>query len=1043
MKLNKKIKAKNSWSILLLTLIMSLSFCMKAQAQEMTVTGIVTSSEDGLPIPGVAILVKGSSVGTLTDFDGNYSISVKSGNILLFSYLGMEGKSITVNSKNINVALNPSLEGLDEVIVIGYGTQSKKEIAGAVAQVKADDISQFVTTDVASAMQGQIAGVNITANSGEPGESSSIQIRGITSLSGSNEPLYVIDGIPQQQGYQLNLASNEIETIDVLKDAASAAVYGTRGSAGVILITTKRGEEGSMSISFDQSYGVQRLGGNIPLMNTEQQVYFETQQINYFTTLGLTGNNPGPTRPEWLTNETDPRDLVLVDNAENKNYNLNVSGGTKNFTYNVSGGFINTGGVLIGSNFKRYNGRASTTYNTDKWKISTSIGFTLDDRDRTTNGVLTNAIRYRPYFPAIDISADSFFTEEGNGGIETPLNTLIQNLKQKDNERIDRINTSLSITREITKDLSFTTRLGTNVTNSIRNIFRPRFELVDIIDGSTQVDPLKSGVSAEASRLNVFSWDGALNYKKTFGDHTFDVLAATSFDERSYQTFIAARNGVASNEIEVLDGSTQDQSADSGGVNYVSKNIGLLGRVQYNYKGKYMLSALIRQDGSSKFSDDYRWGNFPSLSAAWNVSDETFWEPLKPTVNNFKIRASHGTVGNDSFADYVFSSVISQERDYIFDPNDTFVNLGSAVVEYANAGVKWETSISNNIGIDLGFFKNKFTLSADYYVTKKEDMLFPVRLPGSTGVVDGQPQNLVLNIGNMTNKGLEIAAQYREKIGQSKLTLNATFTQNRNEITKIVDGNNLINNDGSNVLGNPTTVFAVGREAGAFYLHKTQGVIKNEDQLLEYRNLDSNANLGDLIYTDQLTVDTDNDGIPDMADGVINGLDRVYSGSGLPDYELGFNLKWNYKNFDFSMNWYASVGAEIINGTKADAFTRGRHQDLVNMWTPQNPTSNIPFYVDRDGRHPNYEGNTDLWLEDGDYLRLKLVTLGYSLPKDVTEKIGMSKLRLFLSTQNPLTITGYDGYDPEVGGNNVVRRGIDTSRFPLSSLYSIGVNLEF
>ncbi|TYA71730.1 SusC/RagA family TonB-linked outer membrane protein [Seonamhaeicola marinus] len=1035
-KLNKKNKSPYGF---ILPFLFAVIFSMSLQAQNITVKGVVTGADDGLAIPGVAVVLQGTSVGAVTDFDGNYSIQANMGDVLVFSYLGMVEQKVKVTKNVMNVALESDLEDLEEVVVIGYGTQKKKEITGAVAQVKSEAIEQFVTPDVASAMQGQIAGVNITANSGEPGEQSSIQIRGITSLSGSNTPLFVVDGIPQEGDPRLS--SNEIETIDVLKDAASAAVYGTRGSAGVILITTKRGKEGKMVVGFDHSYGIQRLQRDIPLMNTEQQLYFETEHFDYLTSLGLSAFNPGPNRAEWLSNDNVFTDLVLIDDAQSESYNLRVSGGNKGFTYSVSGGLLDIDGVLIGSGFKRYNGRATTTYNTENWKIDTSIGFILENRDRSTSGLITNAIRYKPYFPLIDLDSDVFLSEEGNGGVTTPLNTLAQNLKRRDNQRIDKINFSLSVTRKVTKNLDFTTRLGTNVTSTIRNIFRPRFELLDIETGASEVDPVKSGVSAFSSRLNVFSWDGFFTYKKDFGDHNINAVASASFDERTFQSFTASRNGVVSNEIEVINGASQDPLAESG-INYIRKNVGFLGRLQYNYKGRYMLSGFVRRDGSSKFGQDFRWGTFPSISAAWNVSSEPFWSSIKRTVNNFKIRASRGTAGNDSFDDYVFSSSIAQELDYIFDPTDGIITLGSGVIEYANPNVKWETSVSSNIGVDLGFLKNKFTLSVDYYNTDKKDMLFPVRLPGSAGVVRGGPQDVTLNVGDMTNKGLEVAANYRANIGASKLRLGFTYTKNENEITKMADGNELIFNPNSNILGTPVTVFTVGREAAAYWLKETDGTIQTQEELDEYRLIDSNAQLGDLKYIDQLTEDTDGDGIPDAGDNVIDANDRVYSGSGLPEFELGFNMNWSYKNFDLTMNWYASVGAELINGTKADAMARGRHRDLFNMWTPNNPTSNTPFYVDRDGRHPNYNGDSDLWVENGDYLRLKLISLGYTLPKDITEKVGLSRARLYFSAQNPITITGYDGYDPEVGGN-VARRGLDTARFPLSSLYSVGVNFEF
>lgn len=1035
MKIKKKMQFKRKTAHFLKMMMLVLCCNFSVQAQEITVQGTVKGADDGLPIPGVTVLLKGTKKATTTDFDGVYSIKAKTGDILVFSYIGMLTKNVTVNSKFINVNLKSITQDLDEVVVIGYGTVKKKELTGAVSQIKSESIESFITPDLGSALQGQIAGVNITANSGEPGEQSSIQIRGITSLSGSNTPLYVVDGIPQEGDPRLS--SNEIETIDVLKDAASSAVYGTRGAAGVILITTKKGKEGSMKVDFSTTNGIQRLGVGTPLMNASQQLYFEVQQkLNYPSAF-----DPGPSRPEWLNNDNDLRDIVLVKDAESKTYNLNISGGNKNLTYNVAGGYFSAGGTLIGSDFKRYNGRASTTYNSDNWKIDASIGFIIEERERATSSLITNAIRYKPYFPIVDRDSDIFYTESGQGGVETPLNNLAQDLKRTDRQTNDKINISLSVSRDLTKDLKFTSRLGSNIDNSTRNIFRPRYELVDLTTGSVEVDPLKSGVSAQASRLNVFSLDGILNYKKAFGKHNIDVTAVAAFDNRNYQEFTAARNGVISNEIEVLNNASQDPSANSG-TNYVRKNVGFMGRIQYNYAGKYLLSLINRRDGSSKFGKDYRWGSFPSISAAWNVSDEKFWEPLKNKINNFKIRLSRGTVGNDSFDDYQFASVIAGRRNYIFDVNDANVTLGSAVVAYANPEVKWETSVSKNIGVDFSFFKNKLTLTADYYVTEKNDMLFPVRLPGSTGVVSGQEQNVILNIGNMVNKGLELAANYQKKFGKSTLKIGTTFTKNSNEITKISDGLDLIYNPNSQVLGSAATVFKVGHEAASFWLYQTAGTLKTDAEVAEYNNLSGLvATKGDLKYVDQLTEDTNGDGIADKGDGILNDKDRVYSGSGLPDFEFGVNLTWNYKNFDFAMNWYGTVGAEIINGTKADAYARFRHADLVNMWTVDNPTSNVPLVKDRD--HPNARGITDQFVENGDYLRLKLVTFGFTLPKDLSKNLGITKLRLYLSAQNPLTFTKYSGYDPEIGGSNVAQRGLDLARYPLTSLYSLGVNVSF
>lgn len=1041
MRLNGNLKSRRSCSrLLLFTLIVFFGFCVNAQAQKLTVKGTITSSDDNLPIPGVAVLLTGTSTGAVSDFDGNYTIDANMGDTLKFSYLGMQDYSVKVTGKIINVSMVPDLEDLEEVVVIGYGTVKKKELTGAVAQVKSEDIEQFVTPDVASALQGQVAGVSVVTNSGAPGDQSSIQIRGITSLTeGANSPLWVVDGIPQVGNPGLNM--NEIETFDILKDAASTAVYGSRGAAGVILVTTKSGEKGVMKVNFNHTYGIQSLSETAPLMNASEQVTFETlkESLGFSNHIAILDNNP-----EWYNNDNDFSQYVLKNNPTTTNYSLNVSGGTKSFTYNFAGGYLNTEGTLVNSFLKRYNARTSTTYTSDNWKINTSLAITIDKNARANNGLLATASRYAPYFPLIDPEADVIFTTD-DGPVTTPLNNLAQAIKRDDLFRRDILNGSLDITRRLGEYFSFNTRLGVSIRNQNRKQFTPAYTLVNPDDfDDTETDPTKSFVNSESQRLTKLSWDAGLNFNKKFGNHTIGALGAITLEEDTYEGFFGQKQGVSNNDISVLNTATINPVTNSL-AGYTTTRVGTLGRLQYNYKGKYLFSVLGRYDGSSKFGLDNRWGFFPSASAAWNVSDEGFWKPLKRVVNNFKIRASYGEVGNDAIADYVFSSTIGQAADYIFSDLDGTFNNGTAVRDYANEVAKWETSKSINIGVDLAFLKNKFVLTAEYYNTKKEDMLFPITLPASSGAFNqtgNSPfdifdhRNVVLNVGNMTNQGFEIGARFNQKIGKSNLRLNATFSRNTNEITSIFDNIPFILNGNSQLVQGDTqnsliTHFAKGYEAGAFFIYETDGVVQTDEELAEYQMLGGreSAKKGDLKY-----VDTDNDGDIDAAD-------KVYKGSGLPDFEIGFNMNWRYKNFDFAMNWFASVGAEIMNGNKAVSYIAGRHPDLNNIWTEDNPTSNVPNWSGAKGDF-NHNGNTDYWLENGDYLRLKLVTLGYSLPKDVLGKLDITRLRVYVSAQNPITITGYDGYDPEIGGN-VTRRGLDTSRYPISALYSVGVNIGF
>lgn len=1028
MMLLKKSKKPKKYRLYLLNLCMVLCFLpILAQSQQTRITGTVTDAENGEPLPGATIIVKGSTLGVVTDFDGNYEIEVPNGsNTLIFSFIGYVENEMAINNRTrIDVAMQLNASQLDEVILIGYGAVKKKEITGAVARVKAEDINQFISSDVASRLQGQIAGVNVTSSSGEPGQESNIQIRGITSLSGPNTPLFVVNGIPQIG--DPGLSPNEIETIDVLKDAASTAIYGSRGAAGVILITTKQGKEGRVEVNFDYNYGQQFLGQGTPLMNTEEQLFYEVTRFN----LGI-GDEPGPRNPEWLNNDNTFDGFVLEDIADVTTYNLNVTGGTDNFSYSATGNLFDQDGSIINSNFRRFNGRITTTYTSGRWKINGSIATTNERRQRSSQGLIVTASRYRPYFPSLD-PTDESITVTGSGGVRTPAVALAQSLKRSDISNRDRTNINLGITRELLPGLNFITNVGSSISNTTRNVFRPRIILFNIDDDEFDEDPTRSGVTATATRLSKLSWDAGLRFRKRFGNHQITAQGVLTLEEDNNKTFFGSIEGVTNNSITVLNGGTINENVGSG-FDFTTKRVGTLGRIQYNFDDKYILSGVIRYDGSSRFGENNRWGTFPSAAAAWNISNEPFWKGIDKTVNNFRIRASYGEVGNDSFRDFEFSPVIEPSADFVFDEDDNVIDFGSAIRSFVNRGVKWETTISQNIGVDLGLFNNRLTLTADYFITDKEDLLFPVTLPGSSGALSDP--DVTLNVGNMTNKGIELAANFQTTIGKSRFTIGGTYTAIDNEITKtasegiIFNGSsNLIAGDGQSVV----SVIAEGFEVGSFFLFETNGTIKTQEQLDAYRMFPSRANaeLGDLAY-----VDTN-------GDGDITSEDRVYKGSGLPDFEFGVNLGWQCGAFDLSMNWFGTVGAEILNGNKAAIYGFERHRDLVNQWSPDNATSNIPTWRGRSTQDENFAGTTDFWLENGDYLRLRQVTLGFNLPPLTTQKIGLSSLRLYLSAQNPLTITGYDGFDPEVGSNNVARRGIDNSRYPVAAIYSLGLNVSF
>ncbi|PWJ57178.1 TonB-linked SusC/RagA family outer membrane protein [Dyadobacter jejuensis] len=1007
-----------------------------------TVSGTVTGPE-GERIPGVTVLLKGTQNGTTTDGEGYYQIKAPAKGTLVFSFVGFVTQAASIGGKaKLDVQLMEDAVQLQEVVAVGYGTQKKKEVTGAVAQVDNEVLSKSSTSDLGTALQGQIAGVSVQSSSGEPGASSNIQIRGITSVTGSNQPLYVVDGIPYWGDPKLSIS--EIATIDVLKDAASASIYGTRGSGGVILITTKQGKAGTMKVDLDGYYGIQNITSGVPRTNFEDYMYsyFLWQKNQNGTNLGNTWSPLENTTDGFLHN-TDLTNVIEKNNAAIQNYSLNVRGGTKDLTYSVNANYFGQDGMIINSGYERFNVRANTSFTKNKWTIRTSLGLRTENQQYSPYGMLSRIYQYAPYQQPVDPNLQSITNAGANGsGQAQNMGYLAATFQQKDRRKGGQFNGNIQAEYAITKDLKFMTRFGGSSTADTRVRINPLIKTYDN-DGVLLPQQVRSGVYNFSDRLSNFAFENTLSYTKTFGGHHLDVFGGITAEEYTYSSFFAQKYDLLSNDITVLNGATLDPNAGSGtGYNQNKTNtlLGMLGRVQYNYKGKYMLSVSARRDASSRFSKKYRWGLFPSFSAGWNVSDEEFFKPLLDKISSLRVRASQGTTGNQNFLDYSNAATITLNKDYAFGPDGSeLLGLGDTQTSYANKNVKWETSVQSNIGVDMSFFKNKFTFTADFYNTQKRDMLFPLAVPPTTGA--GKNATVVLNVGDMTNKGVELSAGYR-KVGKFSWSTNATFTRNINTITKM-SGTNTVNYLSGGYVDNvdQVTVIQVGLPAGAFMVMPTNGIVKSQEQLAAYQKLVPTAKMGDLIYVDKKTVDTDGDGVPDQGDGLLNNDDRVYAGSGIPKFTIGLNLNASYKNFDISMQWYGSYGAKLINATRTAAYQYGTAQDLVYQYSSDNQNSNIPAY--RGGSHLNARGWSDYWIEDGSFIRLRNVSLGYEFPASVLKKAKLNKLRLYVAAQNPITLTRYMGFNPDVGGDGLASRGIDKGTYPMSAQYRVGFQLGF
>ncbi|MEP3372458.1 MAG: TonB-dependent receptor [Maribacter dokdonensis] len=1005
-----------------------------AYAQK-TVSGVVTDQQN-TPLPGVSIVVEGSGKGAVTDFDGNYTINANVGETLVFSYLGFKTikQVVSANTSTMNLALEEDSQQLEEVVVVGYGTQKKKEVTGAVAKVDSDELVKIPVSDIGAAIQGKVAGVNIQAASGRPGEAANVQIRGLVSLNGG-EPLYVVDNIPQEGNP--NLAPEQIESIDILKDGASASVYGVRGAGGVILITTKRGKKGKMKVDVNMFTGIQNITSGTPLSNTTDFLYVTE------TSAEAGGDEPltfliDSNVLDWDTNFVDE---VQNDNAVVRNFNVNLSGGAENLTYNYNTTFYEQEGVLINSGFDRLTNRLTGQFTKGKFKAFASASLTTENREQEPWNIFGFAIGNAPHSAPFSV-----FQPNGQNTVQLSVqNEIFYGFlaRQLDNidERENKSNSiALNLEYEILDGLTYKVNIGRNESQYFRKFFQPQYLALD------RNGELSLSASTPNAILQYNQWfstretiEHILNYKKSFGKHNLDFLAVASYEKYKYRTLNTGTVFAddASNDVQVLNaGANPTTPSEFRNVNTLA---GKLGRIQYNYDSKYLLSASIRRDGSSKFAPENRNNNFYGFSAGWNVSDENWFN--SSTINNFKIRGSWAQVGFNGIPDYSYIPVIEPGVNYPFGADEDLQN-GLVQRRFPNVNVQWETQISSNIGFELGMFNNKLNLTADVYRNDKKDMLINELSPPSAGLWQPRAQSVygavAVNAGNMQNKGVEVAANYKGSIGDDlTFGFSGTWTLNDNKITNLngktlgASGGTLTNADGST--GNdPTTFLSVGDPAGSFYLIQNDGVIKTQEELEEYQQLDlsavSSPQLGDIKYIDA------------NGDGAINDSDRVFSGSGIPQWEAGLNFDLGYKGWDFGVQSYLAYGAEIYNGGRQIAFAGGRHQEQVFQWTPQNPDSDIPTYR-QSGTHSNVRAFSDYFLEDGTYLRIRNISIGYTIPN--TQDFGVDKIRLYLNSVNPFTFTNYTGYDPEVGGDNLFQRGVDNGNYPITRQFIMGVQLSF
>lgn len=1021
------------------------SICHSSYAQ-VVVSGRVVDASDGSEIPGATILIKGTTSGTVTDFDGNFRLEVPGPNaVLVFNFLGYEEQEVVVGERSvIDIGLSPDLKSLDEVVVIGYGVQRKKEVTGSVSSVKSDLISQTATNDLNASLQGVISGVNVQASSGSPGAVANIQIRGVGSFTGAAAaPLYVVDGIPYASNP--NLSTAEIESVVILKDGAAAAIYGTRASNGVILITTKIGEVGKVKFDYNAYYGIQNITSGVPLMNTAEQLYSEEvaqRQLDGTRSEKVTLNAGA------LDRNVDFVGAVLNDNAVIQNHNVSVSGGLENIAYAAIIDYFSQDGVLKNSDYERLSARLNSRIQKGKFKGFTSVAIRGVKSNHEPFGIYQRAIAQKPYQPLPVGSGEVFVPFENPQNIGGFASLLGNTDKRSSTDA----NGALSLKYEIVKGLSYQMRTGGNLTYFTRDYWQPRY-IVRAQNG--EIENLSSRVDAVLQEThNVatkWTMENLISYEKKIKNHNLSVLIGYTAERGTFRQTVVQKSDFLSNSKPVFNAANENNSIN--GFNRANTIVGALGRLTYNYKGKYIFSASVRRDGSSRFGPGRKFGVFPGYSMGWNLSQEGFYAKsgFSSVVDDIKLRASLAEVGNQNIGDYGFEAQVVQGSNYPFGPDGTAVlEPGTSQRGYANEFLQWETNISRNLGMDVSILNGKITLVVDAYKNSKKDMLVPVEVSPSAGTrvpnTDAY-DNVTRNIGNMINQGIEAALTYSKRSTDFDWSVNAIFSKNKNEVVSLPDDAGRFSLGGGNPIpfgpSNRNTTFLIeGGPVASFLLIPTEGTIKDEETLNAYNASITGGGfqLGDLMYTDV------------NGDSTIDDHDRVFSGSGTPKFEMGLGFNATYKNFDGYIQLYYSNGAKVYNGSKVYAYQTGRHKDVYYQWQPGNDDSEIPANR-KNGDHSNFATWSDYFLEDATYLRVRNITIGYSIPPALfNDKV--SKIRCYLSAQNPFTITKYTGFDPEVGytqspdprgggGRTLFNRGVDRGNYPISRRFIAGLQVNF
>ncbi len=951
---------------------------LNLEIQGVKISGKIVDTNNQ-PLPGANILEKGTTNGTQTDFDGNFSLTVTDQNsILIVSYLGFITQEITVsNQTNITITMLDDEAALDEVVVIGYGTQRVKDLTGSVKQIKGESFKNDALTAPGLALQGRVAGVRVINSGGRPGSNPTIRIRGATTLTGGgNEPLYVVDGQIVSSGIGF-LNQQDIESMTVLKDASASAIYGSRAAAGVVLITTKRGRIGKPVVEFTSTFSIDTATNELDMLNAQE---YETINDELFSNAGLTPPGYGVVTTLGDTNWLDQ----VFRTGSQQNYHLSVRGGNQNNKYAVKAGYYHQEGLVKKSMLDKFTFGVNNDINIgSKIKLSSNIDVTYSKDNQTDDSLVILRALQMPVNVAV---------EDVDGGLAFSGSTVPHPLADLDrtSPKSDQLIAigKVSVDYEIIDGLVAKSTFGLEYRNSSRRNFTPtRFFPKDLLGANTS--PLAT-LDTGTNRLFVYNWDNQISYSKSFGDHNFSATAIHTAQESDFVSYNLFASNFLSNEpaFQVIDANVDETSERAGNNRSQWAISSLVGRVTYDYKGKYLLSASVRRDNSSRIHPDFREAVFPSFSAGWVISDESFFNI--PAIDRLKFRAGYGEIGNERIGNYPYQSTIRPI-------GSVFLGGGIQTIVGANRlpndALEWEATNTTNFGIDLNLFDNKLSLTADYFVKETEGILRTLEVPGYFGI-----SGPISNTSAVENKGFEIAFTYAQDFGDLHVEISPNYTYVSNKITKL--------NRFEDAVDSALRTSVIGRPNGSIFGYIADGIFQNQGEIDAHATQETGTAPGDVRFRDL------------NGDGVIDPEDRDFIGVFTPPHDYGININLQYKNIDLTILGVGQSGGQ--NQWRPDW---GYHNFIRpfeinggifrNRWRGEGTSNTLPRIVSGD---PNRNARaSSLFLESTDYFRIQNIQLAYNFPENTIEKLGLSKLRIFTAGQNLITFTDFSGFDPQTG----------------------------